>query len=153
MNVDILMATYNGAQYIEEQIESILQQSHTDWRLLVRDDGSIDDTERIVKDYASKDSRIVWIDNEGESLGVAKNFIRLLDYSDAPFCLFCDQDDIWFPEKVKVMIDAISVRDQSIPQVAFSNAKLWNLESGALSGGNTFPYPMGLKDLFFRNIG
>ena len=117
------------------------------------DDVSIDDTERIVKNYASKDSRIVWIDNEGESLGVAKNFIRLLDYSDAPFCLFCDQDDIWFPEKVKVMIDAISVRDQSIPQVAFSNAKLWNPESGVLSERNTLTYPKSFKDLLFLNTG
>ena len=56
--IEILMATYNGEKYIKEQINSIINQTYTNWRLLIRDDGSKDKTVEIIKEYEKKDDRI-----------------------------------------------------------------------------------------------
>ena len=62
--IDIAMAAYNGAPYIAEQIESIINQDFTDWRLFIRDDNSTDDTVRIILRYVQKDSRIVLVQDD-----------------------------------------------------------------------------------------
>ena len=56
--IEILMATYNGEKYIREQIDSIISQTYSNWTLLIRDDGSKDDTVKIIKEYEKKDKRI-----------------------------------------------------------------------------------------------
>mgnify|MGYP003295532752 len=73
--IDILLATYNGEAYIEEQVRSIVNQSFRDWRLLVHDDGSTDHTLEIVERLAKEDSRIVVIRDDVKKLGVARHFI------------------------------------------------------------------------------
>ena len=76
--IDILLATYNGAAYIREQIGSILQQTVADWHLLVHDDGSTDGTVDIVREYVQADKRIRLVEDGERHLGVAKNFLHLL---------------------------------------------------------------------------
>ena len=64
--IDILMATYNGEKYLEEQIDSIINQTYRNWNLLIRDDGSEDETLKIIENYEKKDNRIKSIkDNKG----------------------------------------------------------------------------------------
>ena len=82
--VDILMATYNGEAFVEAQIRSIISQSYSDWRLLIRDDGSKDNTLHILQSLAKGDQRIHIIPNQGTRLGVAHNFIHLASRSTAP---------------------------------------------------------------------
>ncbi|HFU4501800.1 TPA: glycosyltransferase family 2 protein [Streptococcus suis] len=105
MKVNILMSTYNGQQFLAEQIRSIQDQTYTDWTLLVRDDGSSDKTREILQDFASQDSRIRLIDvEETENLGVIKSFHRLVHYEQADYYFFSDQDDVWLPDKLAVSL-------------------------------------------------
>ena len=98
--VDILMGTFNGAAHVREQIASLRAQSFADWRLLVRDDGSRDATRAIVAEEAAADPRIHVVTDDLGNLGFGDNFRRLLTLSDAPYSMYCDQDDVWLPEKI-----------------------------------------------------
>lgn len=98
--IEILMATYNGSQYIEEQIESIREQSYENWILHISDDGSKDNTMDILKDLEKKDDRIKPLPDLGPQSGVVANFSRLLSQSSAKYVMFSDQDDIWLPQKI-----------------------------------------------------
>ena len=92
--IEILMATYNGEKYIEEQIDSIINQTYTNWELLIRDDKSKDNTASIIEEYEKKDSRIKLLRDEKGNLGFVKNFEELLKNSQKDFIMFSDQDDI-----------------------------------------------------------
>ncbi|HFI0671141.1 TPA: glycosyltransferase family 2 protein [Streptococcus suis] len=105
MKVNILMSTYNGQQYLAEQIRSIQEQTFADWSLLIRDDGSSDQTKDLLQDFARQDSRIRLIDlEEQNNLGVIKSFHRLLRYEKADYYFFSDQDDVWLPDKLEVSL-------------------------------------------------
>ena len=80
--IDILMAVYNGEMYISEQIDSIINQSYKNWRLLIRDDKSKDNTNKIITEYSKKDSRIKIIKDDKGNLGFVKNFEELLNNQD-----------------------------------------------------------------------
>ncbi len=109
----ILMTTFNGEKYISQQIDSIISQTYTNWKLLIRDDGSSDDTINILNDYASKDHRIQILRNTTDKHGAYLNFWTLIhtvreDYSGYDFYFFSDQDDVWIPQKMDVMISKAS---------------------------------------------
>ncbi|EEY35290.1 glycosyltransferase, partial [Pseudoleptotrichia goodfellowii] len=99
--IDILLATYNGEKYLEEQLYSILNQSYPNINLLIRDDGSKDKTVDIIKKYAQKDERIKFIEDDLGNLGFLKNFEKLLEHSEENYIMFSDQDDIWNPDKIE----------------------------------------------------
>ncbi|MBR2681636.1 MAG: glycosyltransferase family 2 protein [Atopobiaceae bacterium] len=105
--LDILMATYNGERFVAEQIESVRWQTFEDWRLLVLDDCSSDSTKDIVRLYEQRDRRIEVVPSEDRLGGAAKSFMRLLSLSDAPYCMFCDQDDVWLDDKIAVELEEI----------------------------------------------
>ena len=104
--VDILLATYNGEKYLREQIDSILNQTHTEFRLLISDDGSTDGTREILKEYKEKDARIDVFFQEN-NLGVVKNFEFLLEKVEAKYYMFSDQDDIWKETKIEKSLNKI----------------------------------------------
>ncbi len=104
--VDILLATYNGEKYIREQIDSILNQTYKEFRLLISDDGSNDGTRDILNEYKAKDDRIEIFMQE-ENLGVVKNFEFLLKKVEAKYYMFSDQDDIWKNEKIEKSLNKI----------------------------------------------
>lgn len=117
----VLMSTYNGEQYIREQIDSILEQK-TDFEveLLVRDDGSTDATKDILQEYAEK-GKLQWF--TGENLKPAKSFLSLLKSAkDYDFYAFADQDDVWDSDKLQYGVSAIL--DKEGPALSFSNARL-----------------------------
>ncbi len=105
--IDILMATYNGERFVGEQIESIQAQTYKNWRLLISDDCSSDETLEVVRRYADADAdERIRVVSEGVRYGGAKeNFFALIAKSDAPYCMFCDQDDVWLPEKIEKTFD------------------------------------------------
>jgi rhamnosyltransferase len=103
----ILLGTYNGADYIAEQIQSIQKQSVTEWVLLIRDDGSTDDTVAIIRQITSGDTRIRIVDDNAGNLGVVRNFGRLMTLArdeDAEVIFFADQDDVWRPDKMELQL-------------------------------------------------
>jgi glycosyltransferase involved in cell wall biosynthesis len=103
--VEVLMSTYDGAPYVREQVESVLRQTEASLRLLVRDDGSADDTVALIREV--DDPRIVV--REGENTGLPAAFFRLLDESsdDVEFWSLCDQDDVWEPDKIARAVEAL----------------------------------------------
>lgn len=99
MMIDILLATYNSEHYLSEQINSVLAQTFQEWRLLVHDGGSTDNTLRIIKTYASRDSRIHYLGTH--RMDAVANFAHLWSQSDAEYVMFCDHDDVWMPDKIE----------------------------------------------------
>ena len=107
------MATYNGEKYISQQIDSILNQEFTDFNLIICDDQSTDQTIQIIKEYMQKDSRISLYINES-NLGYNQNFMKLIQLSNAPFFSIADQDDIWYPNQLNDLYEAIIVNNVDI---------------------------------------
>lgn len=106
--IDILLATYNGEPFLEVQLDSLLAQTYRGWRLLVRDDSSSDGTKEILENYRSRHPDLIMIiPSDGQNLGVCGNFSRLLEQTDAPYVMFCDQDDVWLPDKIETTLTKI----------------------------------------------
>ena len=125
MIVDILLSTYNGEKYLAEQIQSILDQTNSEWRLLIRDDGSQDKTTEILKEYEKKYlGRIIVVRDEINNLGSTNSFLYLLSKSAADLVFFCDQDDVWKKTKIEYFISEYKkyFHDESIskPCLCFS---------------------------------
>jgi len=115
--VAVLMSTYNGETYLQEQIDSVLSQTFSGFDLIIRDDGSTDGTREIVASF--RDPRIRWI--PGENLGPAKSFFALLEAAkDYDYLFFCDQDDVWFPSKMEEMLAVLREKDGG-PAMVFSD--------------------------------
>lgn len=99
------MSTYNGARFLAAQLDSILNQAFRDFRLIVRDDGSRDQTVAVIKEYAAKDERIVLHTGHAGNLGAPASFMALVVQSNADFFMFADQDDVWMPDKISRTLD------------------------------------------------
>ena len=100
--IAVLLATYNGGKYIWEQLESLFQQSCKQFHLYVRDDGSSDDTMKIVEQFHGMfPERVTILKDSQKHRGAAKSFMYLLENVDSEYYMFCDQDDIWLPEKIE----------------------------------------------------
>ena len=104
MTLDILLATYNGEKFLKEQINSLLDQSYKNWKLLIRDDMSTDCTMAILSDYISKYPDKIKLLKSNKRLGPCQSFNYLLQKSDSDYVMFCDQDDIWLPEKIELSL-------------------------------------------------
>jgi rhamnosyltransferase len=155
--VDILMATYNGSKYIQEQINSILSQSYKNFNLIIRDDNSTDNTMSIIKKLQKNDIRIKIIEDNKGNLGVSKNFEALLKYSNADYLMFSDQDDIWLPNKVLLLLQKIieinNVPDQ--PTLVYSESTVVN-DKLEIIRHNIYPsggLDTDIKNLLFTNGG
>ena len=112
--ITILLSTYNGAKYLKNQIDSLMSQSYDDFRIIARDDGSSDESYAILKSY----DKIEIVDSR-QNLGAKGNFAELLEYAvkhtDAEFFMFCDQDDIWEPEKVEKSLQKMQELEKFYP--------------------------------------
>lgn len=98
--VDILLPTYNGERFLKEQLDSILNQTYKNIRIIISDDCSKDSTPEILKEYKEKDDRIE-IYLQPQNLGVVKNIEFLLEKVENPLYMLSDQDDVWLPNKIE----------------------------------------------------
>jgi len=114
-SIAILMATYNGERYIREQINSIINQTYEDWTLYIQDDGSIDNTLDIIKEYTKQDSRVKLLDIGLSRQGAGMNFMSMLNVVVSDYYMFCDQDDVWFPDKIEKSINRIKQEEIEHP--------------------------------------
>jgi len=103
VKISIAMATYNGAKYIQEQLESFLTQTQLPDELVVTDDGSTDDTIPLLEAFAVKAPFTVRIYRNAENLGYARNFERAISKCDGDIIFLSDQDDVWFPDKITLV--------------------------------------------------
>lgn len=122
INYEVLVCTYNGADYITEQLESILRQQPAPQRVLVSDDGSTDDTRAIVNQIAQSAAiPITVIDGPGR--GVIRNVLTALPQTTADYVFLSDQDDIWLENKAALFAEKMH-REHS-PHLIFSDAWVW----------------------------
>jgi glycosyltransferase involved in cell wall biosynthesis len=99
--IDVLVATHHGADFLDAQLRSLVEQTCPPARILVRDDASTDATPALLADWAARRPELIeLIDCGGRRLGACGNFAALLDHADADYVMFCDQDDVWFADKI-----------------------------------------------------
>ncbi|SFM98665.1 glycosyltransferase family 2 protein [Methylobacterium pseudosasicola] len=112
-SISIAMATYNGERYIEDQLNSIVEQSLAPDELVVRDDGSTDRTIMLLEKFASYSPFPVKILTSNKRLGYAENFLAIGAACRGDYIMFSDQDDVWLPNKIRMGLEAI-VGDDSL---------------------------------------
>ena len=131
--IDILLATYNGSKYLHEQLDSILNQSYGNINVIIRDDGSSDNTVMIIKEYEQKDSRVRLLNDNLGNLGFVRNFEELMKNSTSEYLMFSDQDDIWYNNKVETSYKRIKAIEEkngkSCPILVHTNSKIMNYET------------------------
>ena len=104
MRISVAMATYNGAVFIREQLDSIIANLSNDDEIIISDDGSTDDTRCIVEEYARKYPFIRLVEGPGE--GVISNFEYAINICEGKYIFLADQDDVWKPDKVRKVLEA-----------------------------------------------
>ena len=161
--VAILLATYNGASYLSEQLESILKQDFDHWICYLHDDGSSDDTMTIIESYIKKyPDKFIYL--KYPPTGGAKNnflsMLKVVNNFSYKYILFCDQDDVWLPNKISLTINALSSLEDMYginePSLAFTD--LYVVDERLNIQSNSFmqyakhnPKHISFKDLCVTN--
>jgi len=137
-SVAILLAAYNGERFIEAQIRSILNQSWPHWKLYIRDDGSDDGTPAIASRFAGEyPDRISLSSSDQLRLGPDGNFSCLMEHVESDYFMFCDQDDVWLPEKVERSLQCMRALEglhaATTPLLIHTDARVVDAELNELS--------------------
>lgn len=135
--VVVLLATFNGSRYLQQQLDSIAAQTHSHWRLIVADDGSRDDTLAIVESFSKDHPDRVRLLRNGPVGSPRENFFRLLRVADpAPYFAFCDQDDIWSADKLDRLLrrcQQIETQHSDQPCLVYSDLAVVDAQLGLLN--------------------
>ncbi|MBR2590997.1 MAG: glycosyltransferase family 2 protein [Clostridia bacterium] len=155
--IEILMTTYNGASYLKEQLDSILAQTYRNWHLTVSDDGSTDATVSIIQAYERAHPDKIRRVRYPERFGSPKaHFLRLCRDCDAPLMAFCDQDDVWFVDKLAKMAAKAMQYEQNTPLLVFSDqiptdAFLHPLSDSVMKMSRQYTAHIEWQAVLFRN--
>lgn len=152
--VVILLATRNGAEFLQAQLESFRAQTYGNWELLVSDDGSSDDTVGIIERFASNVAQRVVI-VPGPQRGFWQNFVALVR-SDAivgDLFAYSDQDDIWFAEKLAKAVDWFAQRAAPSPALYFTRTELMHGDGTPAGFAPLFVRPPTFRNALVQNIG
>lgn len=161
ITIDIICSVLDGARYVEEFIRSLQAQTHTAWRLWVRDDGSSDGTAEIVTALAKEDRRVALIHVGGPRLGVAGAFGWLLERvpPDAPYVMCGDADDVWLPKKIELELDAMLAAERFSPGPVLVHTDLVVVDADLEVIHPSFwrysylnPEPVSLRRLTIQNV-
>lgn len=154
-HVVIVLALYQGAAQLREQLDSLVAQTHEDWSLLVSDDGSTDAGPDVLRQFArdhnGRDVTLI----EGPRMGFAQNFLHLLRAADpdTPFLSFCDQDDVWLPEKTARAVAALKKVDPEIPAMYCGRTLHCDEDLRPLRPSALFERPPSFRNALLQNIG
>ena len=126
--ITVLLATYNGADFIRQQVDSILRQTYPDFRLVLSDDGSSDNTVRLLESYAQKHPDKIIHYRSGRRFGCAQaHFMHLLAvFHDTPYIMFSDQDDVWHPDKIERTLNKMKAveSDPTLPAMVHTDLRV-----------------------------
>ena len=128
--IAIIMGTYNGEKYIKEQIDSILAQDYAGWKLFIFDDGSKDNTEKIVNEYVKDYPDKIYFRKNKISFGAAGNFFNGIKEAatklapEAEYFCFSDQDDVWVKDKLSRSLAKINQIEDDKPALVFSDVAI-----------------------------
>lgn len=120
--VSIALATFNGERFLHQQLDSLLSQTYSNFEIVVSDDNSKDSTQQILEEYKKNDSRVTWSVNPSPS-GFIKNFERAISLCRGEIIFLCDQDDIWYENKIAAHVDAYK---DSSAQWVYNEVRLVN---------------------------
>lgn len=127
MKLIVLMSTYNGEEYLRQQLDSLLNQDLLPSKILIRDDGSKDETVNILEEYSSKHNLINYYC--GKNKGPGKSFWDLIvNCEDADYYALCDQDDVWFKDKLSTAVNMLEQENKQIPLLYCSKYTLTDTE-------------------------
>jgi len=148
----ILLSTYNGEKFVEQQLDSLMKQDYENLEVLIRDDGSQDNTVSIIEEYSKQYPNIKVI--KGTNKGVIASFFELaLNASEtAEFFAFCDQDDYWKPTKVSRAISLLEKEDASIPLLYFSRLDIVDDKLQFIKHSQIPPQEVGLENAIIQNV-
>lgn len=158
--VAILMTTYNGEKYVDEQIKSILASTYQDFELFIYDDGSTDSTMSILQSYESQYPEKIHAYQNKVNLGVTLNFLHALCKSTTDYIMFSDQDDFWKPNKIAVTLKRMRHMEgqagKDIPLAVFTDAivvdkELKIINSSFFCSGHINPKKTDLPHLLMEN--
>lgn len=154
-NVAILLCTYQGEQYLPEQLDSLGAQSHTAWSVWVSDDGSKDNTQDVLGSY-----RQTWGPDRlhvraGPRKGFAANFMSLIcrDEIAADYYALSDQDDIWHADKLERAVQWLKSVPQEVPALYCSRTELVDENGGKLGYSPLFTRPPSFRNALVQNVG
>lgn len=123
MRITVLMSTYNGGKYLSKQLESILNQSGVKLNIIIRDDGSTDNTKQILNQYSSKYDNFTVL--YGKNIGASKSFLYLINhFTDSDYFALSDQDDVWDKDKLSIAINELKKLDNKKPNLYYSNLRV-----------------------------
>lgn len=158
--ISVVLAVYNGEKYIIEQLESIRKQTVKVDELIVKDDGSKDNTCKIVEEYLQSHNLPQWkLMKNPQNQGWKKNFVDGLHYVSGEYIFFCDQDDIWMPEKIEKMVSAMN--NNKAIELLVSNYEILHMDHSKSyieqaknkQGDTVYPYPFTNKFLHVKYPG
>ena len=111
--ITILMATYNGARYLTEQMDSLLLQTEQNFMIHIQDDHSTDETLSILNGYAANYPEKIFVHKCAENSGGAKwNFLDLMVRFQSDYVMLCDQDDVWLPDKIALTLETMQATEK-----------------------------------------
>lgn len=143
--ISIALCTYNGAKFLPQQLDSILNQTYKHIELVVVDDGSSDGTKDILRQYAAKHEQIKLHFNE-KNIGFNANFQKAISYCSGDFIAISDQDDIWLENKLDLLSQNIGDN-----WLIFSNSSFIN-EQGEIIIGQILSEDFSLKDKTYKSL-
>lgn len=151
--VSILLSTYNGEKYITEQLDSLAAQTYPNIHIFIRDDASKDNTVQLVNDYIKQhpELSINWLSGTPDyNLGYQKSFWSLLqNCPPSDYYSFCDQDDIWFPNKIELGVQALGRFDSRTPLLYTSAVDYYSTDLQFMGHSQKINLPVTLKDVLF----
>lgn len=123
-DVAILMATYNGEKYLEQQFDSLLNQTYKNFCCYIHDDSSTDGTREVIDNYAEKYPDRIRVINGKKCGGSKENFLFLLNKVEADYYFFCDQDDVWMPKKIEICLEELKKKPTNMPISIYTNLEV-----------------------------
>lgn len=158
--ISVAMATYNGANYLQEQLDSFLHQAKHPDELVICDDNSTDDTVRILENFKRKASFEVLIYINKENLGYIRNFEKAMDLATGDLIFLSDQDDVWFPEKIQEVTNLFNekpnvwlvINNQEFADENLVPSGILNLERLKLFGLSEFQMRSGCCTAFRKEL-
>lgn len=153
--VAILLATFQGQKYLSEQLDSLLEQTYSNWELWVSDDRSSDDTIKILNSYIEKFPINKLNIGSGPARGFVENFLSLTCSTSicADYYAYSDQDDIWIANKLETAVQRLNLLPKNIPALYCSRTCLVDKFNNEIGYSPLFERPPSFANALIQNIG
>jgi glycosyltransferase involved in cell wall biosynthesis len=153
-HVAIFLCTHQGERFLPRQLDSVAAQTHTDWRIWAADDHSTDGTLDVLQHYRTQwgENKLAWV--RGPGRGFVANFLTLACTPEinSAYYAFCDQDDLWDPDKLDVALAWVTSIPAHIPAVYGARTRLIDEDDGVIGLSPLFPHPMSFANAIVQSV-